>query len=194
MGQTRSRRNRTILWIHDKRRDIPSMTPNASGLLLDEPANNKRITLNLAQGGILAGFIASLAGHDMPRGWGKDMKAVKRKITHAELPDPEVAATLGHSRISLHKGVTDEYLGPSGKEHSSRRVEDALAGERFELDTCDTKFKRRKLSKEGILSLCDQQGLDSTSPRSRKRVSEQKFKEKLEDWGTRGEESSWSLH
>lgn len=46
------------------------------------------------------------------------------------------SSSLDHSRETLHRGITDQYSGPSGKEYWSRRVQEAV-GPRFELETSD---------------------------------------------------------
>ena len=170
MVATQSRGNRTILWTQSKRPVISQMYGQGVGLKLDDPANNNRVTLTLAQGGRQAGFADRLNAHDLRRGAAKNLKAVKRRITDVGLPNQEISTTLGHNRVALNVGVSDTYIGQNRKEYWSRRLEDAV-GEAFELQTSIVPHKKRKPSKEEVASRCDQMGLDSTNTRSRQKAS-----------------------
>ena len=157
---------------------------------LDEIANNRTISLSLAQARLLAGITVAITGQDLRRGSAKDLKAIRRKAADIGVSDTKVATSLGHTWKSLYKGTTDLYLGPTGREYWSSRLKDAI-GERFELNTAIVPYKKWRRSKDEITSKCDETGLESTDALARRQASAQIDKEKLEEWRTRANDSAW---
>ena len=109
------RRDTTIMWINPEQPLLASLTHMGTHLILDKAAPTSAVGRVIAYSGKLAGILGHLVSHDVRSGSAYDAaNSVERPTGYAT---PEVARSLGQSRHSFEKGVTDWYVSSSTYDH-----------------------------------------------------------------------------
>jgi len=179
---TRARSSKTIVWTHPERPVICSFQARGVALLPEKAANRTQISKTLAEGGLVAGVIASLASHDIRYGAARDTANLPGKIKG--IATPAVAATLGHSMKSHEKGITAKYVGSMSTDTWTSRVEEDFQdpfGPQIN-ETAPRHTKKRRFSGAEVTKLCQEQGLDPFDKKQRARASYADKQTKKREW------------
>jgi hypothetical protein len=177
----RARKSQTIVWAYPERPVICAIIPRGKGLLREKAANRTQVTKTLAEGGMVAGVIASLASHDLRFGAARDAANLSKKIKG--IPSVDVATTLGHSMRSYDKGLTAQYVGAMSTDTWTSRVkEDFQDPFGPQIDETAPLPKRRRMSPDEITRLCEGKGLDASDKKARARAAYQDKQQRKKDW------------
>ncbi|KAH7398061.1 hypothetical protein BKA64DRAFT_673464 [Cadophora sp. MPI-SDFR-AT-0126] len=181
MTRAASRVDKTVVWSHPQYPVLASIKKGGIFLDLPKPAQSDQLRNTVKYAGLIAGLLALITPHDLRRGCFQDMM---RASTGPATSLTDVADIMGHSRSTLHSGVSKKYTkviqDPKALEKRIRgATEDAGA---FDLMTTDIPFKRRRIPQEEITDLCKIKGLDPTKESDRKKMRSQIKKQDTLDW------------
>ena len=135
--KTQGRRNKTIKWTNEERPLCCAFWSRGSALHPDKPAGNHQLTHTLSTAGLQAGILAKLHAHDLRRGSARDTVNLKAKVRG--VATETVAATIGQSKKSHARGVTDKYVGSFRDDVWTKRVHEDFE-EPFGTETTDNPF------------------------------------------------------
>jgi hypothetical protein len=110
------------------------------------------------QMGFVAGVLAKLRTHDWRRGAAKELANLKTRISG--VADQTIARGIGQSRLSLSKGITDDYVGDIEADLYAARVASDFQSKRT--PAIGAPFKKLKLNPEEVKKYCEENGIDSS--------------------------------
>lgn len=164
--------SRKVLWTHGTRPVIAAMTSSGGLLLLEKPAHGRQILHTIEDFGLRAGSLEQMAPSDIRRffifcfsvfrlnklqgatAFTKfDFKKIYYRRDGAAItvkqdkPTFAAARSLGHSRSSHLKGVTDGYVGPSNIDTWTPRL-NVPDDETFAIKPTAKPYKKRRRAAE----------------------------------------------
>jgi hypothetical protein len=178
-ANVRARPNNRVKWA---RPSSPVFNAEKSNGLLDmsRPASLQSSARFLQSAADQAGLVAKLATHNLRRGGAADLSVLKN-APHDKSND--IARSIGHSRASTAKGITDAYMGYNAHDSWSTRVQEltpttttstSAAQTLFGLQTAATPFVRTKVLSRDIDSWCKTKQLDKAVRNNRKAPFQQR--------------------
>jgi len=180
LAKANRRRDKTVIW---KRGDLPlvaALCNFGTGLDLSKPAAGPQVSNTISRAGLLAGILGKLRSHDMRYGSAADLAYMKDGTLRPGLG--RVAAELNHSHKALTTGITRKYAGDSSVDSWSKRAQENHR-DLFDLQIAESPYpNKRPLSTDEITTLCDIEGVDSSDPRARQRVSMGSKRQAISVW------------
>ncbi|KAF4631385.1 hypothetical protein G7Y89_g6747 [Cudoniella acicularis] len=178
----RARKSKTIVWAHPERPLACAFVKRGVALLPEKVAHRNQISVTLAEGGMVAGVIASLTSRALRYGAARDVANlpgnIKGTATRA------VADELGHSTEAFNKGITATYVGARSIDTWTPRLENDFQdpfGPQIS-ETTPLLGKRKRHSEAEITQLCQEQGLDPSDKKARARASYADKKKTKKEW------------
>lgn len=177
--------DKTVQWRYPDRPVLPSMSQdNPAFLIWDKPAPALQLLLTTKEIGMVAGVLEELRSHDWRRGAARDLAYLPGPIQGAG--NPAVAKALGHSRHTLGRGITDDYIGFIEEDLYEKRVANGFKGRRDPL--LGEPFKKVKLAPDEITKYCVENGWETQDKVARKRAGNRINRLKKQRWITEEKE------
>ncbi|KAH7354634.1 hypothetical protein BKA65DRAFT_226378 [Rhexocercosporidium sp. MPI-PUGE-AT-0058] len=171
----------TVVWAYPEYPVLTSLRKGGVFLELSKPALSEQLRNTVKYAGLVAGLLALITPHDLRRGCFQD---IVRTATGPATWLTDVADIMGHSRSTLHDGVSKKYTnGLQDPKILEKRIRGATETTgAFDLMTTDIAFKRRKISKEEVNAMCDSSGLDSRKESDGRKVRSRIQEQDIQQW------------
>ena len=174
------RRDRTLVWTHSNYPVLASMKQGGVFLDLSKPSLANQLLNTVKYAGLVAGLLVRITPHDLRRGCFQDMmRASVAPATSLTV----VADTMNHTRGALQSGVTSRYTnGVQDPAILEKRIRGAEIAGTFDIMTTDVPLKRRKISDQEIIAMCERNNLDVTKDTGRNRARSQIQNQDIQQW------------
>ncbi|KAG4428859.1 hypothetical protein IFR05_015662 [Cadophora sp. M221] len=171
----------TVVWTYPEYPVLTSLRKGGVFLQLSKPALSDQLRNTVKYAGLVAGLLALITPHDLRRGCFQDMV---RTATGPATSLTDVADIMGHSRSTLQEGTSKKYTNGF---QDPRTLEKRIRGATetpgaFDLMTTDIAFKRRRISTEEVITMCESRGLDSRKESERRKVRSQIREQDILKW------------
>jgi hypothetical protein len=184
LAKTAARRDKTIQWA-DGRGGNPVLCgfeTAAHLVIVDKPAMVDQLRDTIYSASLQAGILKPITPHDMRRGSARDTANVPRDPTAATgLASSVVAAELGHTTISLHKGTTSNYVGASTVDNWTKRVSADLQ-DPFGPGVTSNVYKKPKITRVQWLKIYEDAGVDHSNRKATRQLRDTTHKEHEQQW------------
>ena len=175
----RSRNNRRIIWSHPEWPVISKIHGTGRELSVGLSAGVNQMRGNLQFAANAASLLHDLRPHDIRHGSALDFSSLPPALRGVATDSVQVG--LGHSSESRKRGHTQKYTGYIRDTTWEKRL--ALEAEDFELDFGQTPYnKKRRLSKDEITKICQDNKWDSDLSKNRRKASKLALDLDLKKW------------
>ncbi|KAK5017462.1 hypothetical protein LTR16_001321 [Cryomyces antarcticus] len=184
IANAEKRVDKKIIWAYPEWPVQPRFKSKGSGVHKDQPASTLQFRTNLIEAAGLAGIIDGVTTQDLRRGSARDVAY----LPNLQYPSINAAASsLGHTRASRKKGITQDYVGKP-RDSAWGKVLDAYADapmELFGVQLVNSSLKRKRdYTSQDLTALCKEYGLDPTLRASRQKASRASAASRRQQWAT----------
>ncbi|RYP41052.1 hypothetical protein DL768_010546 [Monosporascus sp. mg162] len=180
----RKRRSKKVVWAHPER---PLFCSIQTGKPLFDFGRSARHDLNqraVVWGAKLIGLLHHPRSHDLRRGAAMELKNMKSDELHQN--EAVVRESLGHSRTTQQRGISDAYAGHNLVDTWALRVRDVSARAAPNALTRDraasSYVEPRKRSREEIDDACERYNLDPNVRKDRTQAAKRLKSDSLAKW------------
>jgi hypothetical protein len=174
------RKDKTVIWTQPEWPILPSFSNSTNFVDFSKAARYSQVGSTVRFGGLLAGFLAKVAPHDIRRGCFQDMANLS--MAPAGMSMDRVAETFGHSHKSYEAGVTMKYVGTvSDPTLLQKRLRSEIDDADI-LQSADSPYKKAKIEDEDVDKYCQTKNLDPLKKNDRAKARRHLEAQNLQSW------------
>jgi hypothetical protein len=177
-------RTRIVNWTQPEWPVLPCFSNSTKFVDFSKTSGYSKVASTVRLGGLLAGFMAKIAPHDLRRGCFQDMANLS--VAPVGMSMDRIAEILGHSHNLYEAGVTQKYVGtvpdPSFLQKRLRsEIEDPE-----NLQSPDSPYKKANISDEDVNKYCQIKDLDPSKKKDRAKSRHHIEEQQLQSWLIKG--------